>query len=810
MHEPSPNGYAETPMSVSYDGPTAEELAQRQAALHARLVGDLPDTVSDTGLLIELTEAELEPVVNRPATPPLRIGVVRALAPPAVLNGVDVNRVGPAVGDGLGTLVRGADGGLIWSLRLESADAGAIRVHLQNLSLPEGAELYFFGLHGEAYGPYTGQGPDGTGAYWTESIADSAGILQLYLPPQLDDEDLASVRIDVTEIAHISAEFVHGLLEGVAGVFCGNPVCLDDATCYNISQVDAAKNAIAMMQWVSGPFVLTCSGGLLTDNNPLESNFFLTANHCISTSGAASNIEFFWRFRTSTCNGTCPNDGSWGLKTIGSQLKVTNATGDFTLLRLNSNPPSGSAFLGWSTTPVAFSNGAQLYRISNPNYGPQVYSQHNVDTVFGACGGLPRGTYIYSRNITGAIDGGSSGSPVLNSSGLVVGQLLGLCGSNPENPCAAGPGQANAIVDGALAAYFSQIQTHIDPPPVITQHPSNQTVCQGEQATFTVSAGGATPLNYQWRKNGMNIGGATSSTLVINNAQPSDAATYTCFITNAYGNALSNGGVLTVLTNAGCNDGLYCNGVESCLGGVCVDNADPCPQACKESTDACQPYGTMTCQMNYGASPGNAMSVDLFLSQVLGLVGYQARIAITPLTGSGSVTVDCPNGAYIDTDRSDYVFFGLTSFNASHCPNLSVVSAVQTPVEVPLTPKYLATYWLQVSVDAVPGSTFEVSIMADPADTFLREGVEMPIPFNIGPPCILTVTNCASVFGDVKSPQDGLVNLDDILCVLGGFSNLSLCPLGDIHPCPGNGAVTLDDILWVLAAFAGADYCCGQ
>ncbi len=66
------------------------------------------------------------------------------------------------------------------------------------------------------------------------------------------------------------------------------------------------------------------------------------------------------------------------------------------------------------------------------------------------------------------------------------------------------------------------------PPTIITQ-PTNQTVCDGSSAIFTVSATGSS-LTYQWRKglvnliNGGNISGATTATLTINPANAIDAA----------------------------------------------------------------------------------------------------------------------------------------------------------------------------------------------------------------------------------------------------------------------------------------------
>jgi hypothetical protein len=48
--------------------------------------------------------------------------------------------------------------------------------------------------------------------------------------------------------------------------------------------------------------------------------------------------------------------------------------------------------------------------------------------------------------------------------------------------------------------------------PTITTQPSNQTTTAGQTATFSVTANGTPPLNYQWSKNGGAISGATSLT----------------------------------------------------------------------------------------------------------------------------------------------------------------------------------------------------------------------------------------------------------------------------------------------------------
>ena len=47
--------------------------------------------------------------------------------------------------------------------------------------------------------------------------------------------------------------------------------------------------------------------------------------------------------------------------------------------------------------------------------------------------------------------------------------------------------------------------------PAITTQPANQSVATGNTATFSVVATGSATLAYQWKKNGADISGATSS-----------------------------------------------------------------------------------------------------------------------------------------------------------------------------------------------------------------------------------------------------------------------------------------------------------
>ena len=87
--------------------------------------------------------------------------------------------------------------------------------------------------------------------------------------------------------------------------------------------------------------------------------------------------------------------------------------------------------------------------------------------------------------------------------------------------------------------------------PSILVQPANATVTVGQPATFSVSATGASPLNYQWRKNGTNISGATGSSYTTPATTSADnGAKFNVVVSNAAGSTTSGGATLTVSSSA--------------------------------------------------------------------------------------------------------------------------------------------------------------------------------------------------------------------------------------------------------------------
>jgi alpha-tubulin suppressor-like RCC1 family protein len=113
-----------------------------------------------------------------------------------------------------------------------------------------------------------------------------------------------------------------------------------------------------------------------------------------------------------------------------------------------------------------------------------------------------------------------------------------------------GSGQAEVPADLggviALAAGASHSAALVRTP-VITSQPSDQAAYAGEGAAFAVVATGDSPLHYQWRRNGVDLIGATSATLQITHVQPADVGTYSVRVDGRFSSVTSHSARLGLL-----------------------------------------------------------------------------------------------------------------------------------------------------------------------------------------------------------------------------------------------------------------------
>ncbi len=83
--------------------------------------------------------------------------------------------------------------------------------------------------------------------------------------------------------------------------------------------------------------------------------------------------------------------------------------------------------------------------------------------------------------------------------------------------------------------------------PIISADPQGQTNTAGQSVTFTVAAGGSSPLSYQWYFNTTTpLVGATNASLTLTSIQATNAGSYSVAVSNTAGSATSASATLVV------------------------------------------------------------------------------------------------------------------------------------------------------------------------------------------------------------------------------------------------------------------------
>jgi hypothetical protein len=116
-------------------------------------------------------------------------------------------------------------------------------------------------------------------------------------------------------------------------------------------------------------------------------------------------------------------------------------------------------------------------------------------------------------------------------------------------------GNYTVVASNSLGfAVSSNAVLTVNGPPSITTQPHDTATLTGGGASFSVTAVGAGPLVFRWRKNslnlfdGSNISGATTATLTINNVQAADLGTYSVTVSNGFAGVLSSSAILSIAT----------------------------------------------------------------------------------------------------------------------------------------------------------------------------------------------------------------------------------------------------------------------
>lgn len=148
-------------------------------------------------------------------------------------------------------------------------------------------------------------------------------------------------------------------------------------------------------------------------------------------------------------------------------------------------------------------------------------------------------------NITGttSICQGNSTTLTASGGGTYLWNNSATTASINVSPSSTTPYSVTVTTNGCSTTNSATVS--VGTSPSITSQPGSASKCTGQSVTFSVTVSGA-GINYQWRKNGTDISGATNNNYTISSVASGDAGNYTCYISNGCGNITSNVATLSV------------------------------------------------------------------------------------------------------------------------------------------------------------------------------------------------------------------------------------------------------------------------
>jgi PKD repeat protein len=227
----------------------------------------------------------------------------------------------------------------------------------------------------------------------------------------------------------------------------------ESATCevnINCSPVGDAwqdeKRGVARVYVIEGNQAGWCSGSLINNTAQDCKPYFLTALHC-GVSATAANMnqwKFYFRYEAAAC--TNPTTvGSLASYFVTGCLRIADAAdgggnsgSDFLLLKLgNANNEStvitnlksanlNAYWNGWNASASPTTGGVGIHHPAGDIKKISTFSGNTVSTQWGTASGSHwRVTWTANSNGYGVTEGGSSGSPLFDNTGNIIGTLTG-------------------------------------------------------------------------------------------------------------------------------------------------------------------------------------------------------------------------------------------------------------------------------------------------------------------------------------------------------------------------------------------------
>lgn len=324
-----------------------------------------------------------------------------------------------------GTWLTLPNGDRLWKLKIVSPGAKKLSLYYQNFHLPEGARLFVYNSNKtEEIGAFTSRNNEeadsNEGVFSTDYLSGDAQIIEYYEPKSVKGQG----HFNIFRIAH---QFKGIMIDESEG-------CQKDIMCPDGANWQNEKKGIVRILIVTGGSGGWCSGSLINNTAQDCKKYILSAMHCAldPDTGAESTQYSQWKFyfdyeKSGCATGTAPSKLKTGCQKRAGSEDGGDTGSDFLLVEITSATyPTGVTpyYNGWTRSTTVTQGGVGIH---HPASDCKKISTFNTTPTTTTWGGIVANTHwrLVWQAGHGSTEGGSSGSPLFNNSGLIFGTLTG-------------------------------------------------------------------------------------------------------------------------------------------------------------------------------------------------------------------------------------------------------------------------------------------------------------------------------------------------------------------------------------------------
>ena len=359
-----------------------------------------------------------------------------------------------------------ANGDRVWRLKITAREAMALNFLYDDFHLATNSILHIYSADKSmVLGGFTAANNKSSELFASGNILGESVVLELFEPLS----DYGQNRVSIEKIGYVYRNAfaeVNGEFRGGGSGSCEVNVACSEGD----SWTDEEKGVVRILL-TSNQGQGWCTGSLINNTSLNCVPYILTAWHCGEASSPAQYNQYIYYFNYQT--GSCGGNSASGTQSITGSTRISysndgggNSGSDFLLTQINSDIPTSinAYYNGWNAINTTSSNGVGIHHPSGDYKKISTYTSNLVSTSWGSASNSHwRVTWSATENGHGVTEGGSSGSPIFNDDGLIIGQLTGgssFC-NNPTSPDLYGKMSYNWTSNGNQN--FEQLKLFLDP-----------------------------------------------------------------------------------------------------------------------------------------------------------------------------------------------------------------------------------------------------------------------------------------------------------------------------------------------------------